>query len=83
MSYAEGDLAVRRAEARPDVRQDGDPILRILLLVSDPRDDTWEVDLVSQLRAALGRKSTELGLPPVSLTLLAESDAEGVDAFSG
>lgn len=80
-SCAEGDLAVRRAEAAPDVRQNGDPVTRILSLVSDPDADTWGLDHVSKLRLALGQKATELGLPPVNVTLLAESDAEAADAF--
>jgi len=81
-SYAVGDVSVRRAEATSDVRQDGDPVTRILLLLSDPEEETWDVDRVRELRVALGRKATELGLPPVSMTLVAESDAEAVDAFN-
>jgi hypothetical protein len=80
-SWADGDVAVRRAEATPDVRQDGEPVTRILLLLTDLEDDTWDVDHGRKLRAALGRKATELELPPVSLTLLAESDAEAAEAF--
>jgi hypothetical protein len=82
-SYVDGDVAVLRADATPDIRQDGEPVTRVLLLLTDPEGATWDVDRVRKLRAALGRKATELELPPVSLTLLAESDAEAAEAFDG
>jgi len=34
------------------------------------------------MRQALGRRATELGLPPVTLTLVAESEREAIDAFA-
>lgn len=68
-------LPASRAEASLDERRDGDAVCRVLLVVPDPIDDTWDVDQVRRLRFALGRKATELGLPGVSLTLLAESEA--------
>lgn len=79
--YERGDLAVRRAAITPDVRQDGEPVTRVLLLLTDPVTDTWDIDGIRELRVVLGREATNLGLPPVSLTLVAESDAEASDAF--
>jgi hypothetical protein len=52
-----------------------------MLLLSDPVDETWDVDRIRELRMTLGRKAVELGLPAVSLTLVAESDPEAVEAF--
>ncbi|MHB1539505.1 MAG: hypothetical protein ACYCUM_08485 [Solirubrobacteraceae bacterium] len=81
-SYAEGDLLVRRAAVALDERQDGELVTRVLLLLTDPPDDTWEVDRIRELRSALGRKATELELPSVTLTLVAESEAEAKGAFA-
>ncbi len=75
-------IAVRNAAVSFDDRQDGEPVTRVLLLLSDPAEDTWEVDRISDLRLALGRKATELGLPPVTLTLIAESEPEAGEAFA-
>jgi len=80
--YSDGQLAVRRAAVRSDTRQDGEPVTRILLVLSDPADDTWEVDHIRDLRVALGRRATELELPPVSLTLVAENEPEAIEAFA-
>ncbi|MDQ6744713.1 MAG: hypothetical protein M3Z27_01630 [Actinomycetota bacterium] len=76
------DLTVHRAAAAIDERQDGEEVTRVILLVSDPEGETWDVQRVRELREALGRKATELGLPPVSLTLVPESEAELVEAFT-
>lgn len=81
-SYSDGDLLVRRAAVAPDERQDGELATRVLLLLTDPAGDTWDVERVSKLREALGRKATELRLPPVSLTLVAESEAEAKEVFA-
>lgn len=75
-------LVIRRATASLDERQDGEAVTRIVLLLDDPDDDTWDVDAVRALREGLGRKATDLDLPPVSLTLVPESEAEAVDAFA-
>jgi len=56
-------------------------VTRVLLLLSDPPGDTWDVDRIRELRLALGRKATQLDLPPVTLTLVAESEAEAEEAF--
>lgn len=50
------------------------------LLLDEPGGDTWEADLLQELRTSLARRATELELPPVSLTLVPESEA---DAFDG
>lgn len=81
-SYRDADLAVRRAAVSFDERQDGELVTRVLLLLTDPSTDTWDVDRVRALRTALGHKATDLGLPPVTLTLVAESEAEAEDAFA-
>lgn len=75
-------LRVLRAVIALDERQDGEPVTRATLLVSDPNGATWDVEGVRELRQALGRKATELELPPVSLTLVPESEAELVETFS-
>ncbi len=77
-----GDIAAHRAVVALDERQDGEEVTRVILLVSDPDGDTWDVEQVRGLRDELGRKATELGLPPVSLTLVPESEAELVEAFT-
>jgi hypothetical protein len=81
VTYADGRLAVERAEASLNVRQDGEPVTRVTLLLTDPEGDTWDVDKITVLRAALARKATELQLPPVTLTLVAASDVEATEAF--
>jgi hypothetical protein len=45
----------------------------VLLLLTDPSGDTWDVDHIRALRQTLGRKATDLELPPVTLTLVAEN----------
>lgn len=80
--YRDEELIVHRASLMPDERQDGEAVTRVVLLLNEPTGDTWDVDRVRRLRTALGRKATELGLPPVSVTLVPQSEAELVDAFS-
>jgi hypothetical protein len=80
--HGDEELGVRRAAAVPDIRQDGEPVIRVVLMLRDPPGDTWDIDRVRDLRLALGRKATELGLPPVSLTLVAESEPEAAEAFA-
>ena len=80
-AYRDDEVIVRRAEVTPDVRQDGEPVSRVMLLLSDPVDETWDIDRLRELRVTLGRKAVELGMPAVSLTLVAESDPEAAEAF--
>jgi len=54
----------------------------VALLLTEPDGETWEVDDISEMRQALGRRATELGLPRVTLTLVAESEREAIDAFA-
>lgn len=81
-AYRDDEVIVRRAEVTPDVRQDGEPVSRVMLLLSDPVDETWDIDRLRELRVTLGRKAVELGMPAVSLTLVAESDPEAAEAFA-
>lgn len=81
-SYSDEAVAVKRALVSLDENQEGEPVTRILLLLEDPRGDTWGVDHIRDLRQSLGRKATALKLPPVTLTLVAESEREAVDAFA-
>lgn len=81
-NYRAPDLMVRQAVVALDERQDGEPVTRVVLLLNDPTGDTWGVDRVRELRQELGRRATTLGLPPVSLTLVPESEAELVEAFA-
>jgi hypothetical protein len=82
VSVAPGGLTVHRALAALDERQDGEPVTRLVLLLNEPSGDTWEVKLVQELRTLLARKATELRLPPVSLTLVPESEAEVLEGFA-
>jgi hypothetical protein len=81
-AYNDDQLVVRQAAASPDIRQDGEDVIRLALVLRDPDGDTWDVGRVRRLRFDLGRKATELGLPPVSLTLVAEGEPEAADALA-
>lgn len=76
-------LKIHQAQVVLDERLDGEPVTRIALLVDDPSANTWEVSTVRELRAILGRKATEFGLPRVSVTLIPKSEAETVEKFAG
>lgn len=73
---------VKRAHAEVDVNYDGDEVTRVMLLLGDPRGDTWDIDAVSELRDSLGRFGAELGLPWVSLTLVPESERAELGVFA-
>jgi hypothetical protein len=75
-------LVVKQAQVYVDENRDGDPVTRILLLLTDPKADTWDVAQVRELRQTLGRRATELRLPPVSLTLVAESERDEAGVFT-
>jgi hypothetical protein len=81
-SYSNDVLEIKRALVSSDENQDGEPVTRVLLLLTDPSGDTWDVDHIRALRQTLGRKATDLELPPVTLTLVAESERDAVDAFA-
>jgi hypothetical protein len=81
-AYRDGDLAVRRASVAIAESQDGVLVSRLALLLSDPLGETWDLDRVNRMRDELGRKATEVGLPPVTLTLVAESEPEADEAFA-
>ncbi|MGH2957473.1 MAG: hypothetical protein ACRDL6_10810 [Solirubrobacterales bacterium] len=81
-SYEDPALGIEKAVLSLDERQDGEPVSRVLLLLRDPDNDTWDVERVSELRQSLGRKATELDLPPVTLTLVAESERKDVDVLA-
>ena len=68
-------LTVHRAVAAFDERLHGEMVTRISLLLDDPVTDTWDLGQVNDLRNALRRRATELGLPSVSLTLITQSEA--------
>lgn len=77
------ELAIHRTLVWVDERQNGELVTRVVLVVDDPRDDTWDVHHVSELRQSIGRLATGLELPPVSLTLVPESEAELVESLHG
>lgn len=81
-SYPDEALGIEKALVWLDENQENEPVTRILILLADPSGDTWEVDHISELRQALGRRATDLELPPVTLTLVAESEREAIDAFA-
>lgn len=80
-SYRRQSIVALGALVRLDERLDGEPVVRIVLLLEDPADETWELDQVIELRRALGRRAAELGLPPVSLTLVAQSEPAARELF--
>ncbi len=67
-----------------DESQDGEPVTRITLLVSDPKkgEETWQFEAVRKLKDKFARKTIELGLPAPSVTLVPDSEAALVEAFS-
>jgi len=67
-------LSVRQAKARLDENRDGEPVMLVQLLLSDPDGSTWDSDRADELEEALDRKATELGLPFVSFELIAERE---------
>jgi hypothetical protein len=67
-------LSVRQAKARLDEKRDGEPVLRVQLLLTDPDGDTWDLDRADELEQALRRKATELDLPFASFTMIAERE---------
>lgn len=81
-SYSAPALAVKRALVSLDENQEGDPVTRVTVLLTEPSGDTWDVDDIRALRHALGRRAAELSLPRVTLTLVAESEREAIDAFA-
>lgn len=81
-SYPDDELGIQKAAVALDERQDGEPVSRVSLLLNDPSGETWDVDRVRELRLTLGRKATELHLPPVSLTLVAQSEEEAQEIFA-
>lgn len=81
-SYEDAELSIKKAHIALDESRDGEPVARVLLLLQDPEDDTWSVDRVRELRLALGQRATELGLPTVSLTLVAESERDEAGVFA-
>lgn len=74
-------LKVHAVSLALDERLDGEPATRVLLLVDDPREETWDLDAVVALRRALARRAVELGLPTVSVSLVPESDRDSVETF--
>ena len=73
-SWSTIGLSVRQAKARLDENRDGEPVMRVQLLLTDPDGSTWDSDRADELEEALDRKATELGLPFVSLNLIAERE---------
>jgi hypothetical protein len=72
-------LGIKQVRWRLDDRQDGEPVTRLLLLVDDPHGPTWDLAAVQDLRERISRKAAELELPPVSISLVPESDRDAVD----
>lgn len=74
-------IKVHRASLTLDGRRDGEPVTRALLLVDDPAKQTWDLGSVTELRRTLARHATELGLPPLSVSLVPEREADSVPSF--
>lgn len=80
--YTSAGLSVRNASVAHGESQDGTPLTRVLLLLTDPTGDTWDLDEIDRLRDDLARRAAELQLPSVTITLVAESEPEATEAFS-
>lgn len=74
-------LDVHQVALALDERQDGEPVTRVLLLVNDPKGQTWDLNSVTELRRSLAVKATELGLPSTSTSLVPDSDASSFETF--
>ena len=76
-------IKVHRALVALDERQDGEPVTRSVLLVDNPRGNrsTWELDSVIGLRRTLAEHAAQLGLPPLSVSLVPEREASSVESF--
>jgi hypothetical protein len=72
--WSASGLTVRQAKARLDENRDGEPVLRVQLLLTDPDGTTWDLDPVIEMQRALDRKATELGLPFASFNMIAERE---------
>lgn len=75
-------IKVHQVSLALDERLDGEAVTRVLLLVEDPKKQTWDLESVTQLRMALARFATEIGLPPVSISLVPEAEAASVPGFA-
>ncbi len=86
IAFAENNLnerfGVKKASVILDENQEGDPVSRVTLLMPNPDGETWDLDEMRALRQALRRAATELALPWVTLTLIAESEPEAADVFA-
>jgi hypothetical protein len=67
-------LGVRQAKARLDENREGEQVLLVQMLLTDPDGSTWDLDPLDEMHQALRRKATELGLPFVSFELVAERE---------
>jgi hypothetical protein len=67
-------LSVREAQARLSADREGEPVLRVRLLMTDPDGVTWDLDPLTEMKRALRRKATELGLPFASFNMIAERE---------
>jgi hypothetical protein len=81
--YGAGGLRACDARAYPDVRRDGEPVTRVVLVLDDPAGDTWDLAAVTELRRAMNRKAASLGLPAAVLSLIPSREAELIDAMTG
>jgi hypothetical protein len=75
-------LSVLEAQARLSENRDGEPVLRVRLLVTDPEGVTWDMDSGDEMERALRDKATELGLPFASFNMIAEREP-GAKLFTG
>jgi hypothetical protein len=73
-SWSATGLSVRQVKARLDENREGEPVMRVQLLMSNPDGDTWDLDPVIEMKRALRRKATELDLPFASFTMIAQRE---------
>jgi hypothetical protein len=77
LNYANEEIAVRRIRASLDI----DFTTMMLLLSDPPNGDVWNEDCIYRMKLAIRQKATELGLPFVVFTLIAESEEVAKDFF--
>ncbi len=76
-------INVHRVSLTLDERQDGEPVTRAVLLVDDPKggEPTWDFDSVMALRRFLAERAAQLDLPPLTVSLVPESEASAIESF--
>lgn len=82
LSGQRSPMTVYRVTGYLDEMLDGHPVVRLTVMLDEPDGATWNLDALRDLRHDLSRRSIALGLPEVSVTHVAKSEAYLVSEFS-